>query len=177
MRLHESLEWSAALNLAYRVAHNLDAMCKVVEDRNNNEIEITGKLPLSNRDFTTNKRALCIFRINAQWPWQTPDVICCEDWIKKGIPDWHINTDGNLCFEFSKKWMNELPPMVDEYSLGLTSEYASTWLVNSSRSLLNRHLFAFRNGIKDWPKAWDFWAHDKEMALRQFMESQKHLGK
>jgi len=38
---------------------------------------------------------------------------------------------------------------------------------------LNRHLFAFREGIKFWDESWDYWPHGYEAASKDFFESLK----
>lgn len=175
MNIPEYFEWSVTQNLAYRVVEKLDGFAKVIEDKNARRIEISGDLPLAGEEFSTQKQAECIFRIDSQWLSRIPEVVCLEPWVTRKIPEWHVYDDGRLCFEFNLKWEQELPAMVDQYTFGLTASYAAQWLTNSCRWLLNRHLFASRNGIRTWPKSWDYWAHDVIVAKRQLMTKQMEI--
>jgi hypothetical protein len=168
----EVIEWPLTQNLAYRIVERLDGFSKLIEDRNRKEIRVTGYLPLADEEFATKKKALCVFDVNAQWVCKIPEVMCLEPWVTRKLPEWHADEYGRLCFEFNLNWERKLPVMVEHYTLGLTADYATKWLLNSTRSLLNRHLFAFRNGINAWPKCWDYWAHGMVDAERQLSENQ-----
>lgn len=162
MIVHEWIRWPLAQNLAYRIAERLDKSPAIEEFRSDHMIRVQGLLPLCDEEFQTKKRALCIFSVPFNWIENIPTVSCLESWITKDR-DWHISPKGQLCFELNVKWETELPKLADDYSFGPTADYATEWLLNSTRSLLNRHLFAHRNGIKEWPKPdWDAWAHGKE---------------
>jgi hypothetical protein len=168
----ECLEWPLVQNLAYRVVEKL-GFATVLEDKNGRRIQITGNLPLASEEYVTNKRAKCTFYIDSHWPWKIPVVFCLESWVRREVPEWHVYEDGRLCFELDLNWERELPAIVKEYTFGLGASYAAQWLISSSRSLLSRHLFAFRDGITTWPKSWDFWAHTLEDAKEQLSKTQK----
>lgn len=171
MDIPDYLRWPLAQNFGYRILERLSACSKVLEDRAAGTIEITGRIPLASAEFATKKEALCVFRIDHQWAFKIPHVICLEPWITIKPPEWHIYADRRLCFEFDLNWQREMPLMVEQYTFGLAAEYGVTWMVNSSRSLLNRHLFAFRNGITVWPKSWDYWAHSVSEAKQQLLDN------
>jgi len=167
MDVPDYLHWPMTQNLAYRLVEKLDAVSQV-EDSGKREIHVKGFLPLANEEFSTKKKALCAFDVDFQWLRRMPRVTCQESWVKQGQPDWHVDKNGGLCFEFTLHWMQELTAMIETYSIGPTADYAVAWLLNSSRSLLNRHLFAFRNGIQQWPRGWTFWPHGVEPATREY---------
>lgn len=163
------VEWMVAKNLAFRIVEKLDGFSKVTEDRKEDRIHIVGHLPLADESRSTRKRARCDFVISSQWVRKIPTVVCHEPWLTRKLPEWHADADGKLCYEFDLRWERELSLMVEQFTLGLTADYASKWLLNSTRSLLNRHLFASRHNIANWPARWDFWAHGTADAERQLV--------
>jgi len=167
------IEWPLAQNFACRIVERLDGFSKVIEDRTKCQIQVGGRLPLADQQFFTKNSARCVLEISSRWAWEIPEVACVEPWLTRKMPEWHADENGRLCFEFKLKWEKELPAMVEQYGFGLIADYAATWLLNSTRSLLNRHLFAFRNGIKSWPKAWDYWPHGTIESARQLFENEQ----
>jgi hypothetical protein len=172
VKILEFLEWPLARNLAYRIVERLAGFPVVSEEKNRKLILVKGFLPLASEAIFTRKKALCTFEVSPDWVVRAPTVICHERWLIRKLPEWHANIDGAICFEFSLNWEQELLMMVDRHTHGPAAEYAAAWLVNSTRSLLNRHLFASRNGLTAWPKAWDFWPHGFEKAQQQLLELQ-----
>lgn len=168
----EKLQWPMAQNLAYRIVTKLERVSRT-EDQVAKRIKVAGCLPLASPDYFTKKRAFCVFEVNHEWLWRIPEVTCKESWITKGLADWHIGSDGRLCFEYDERWRQELASMVKCHTFGQTADYAVEWLINSTRSLLNRHLFASRNGLTVWSKQWDFWAHGRKEAGRQLLREQE----
>jgi hypothetical protein len=168
MDIPEYFRWPLTQNLAYRIVEALVPFPKICEDKTHNRIEIMGRLGLKSEDFDTAKTANCIFQINYDWLYKIPVVACTESWLTRKPPDWHVSKDGQLCFEFNMRWEGKLSAMEAEYTSGLTAEYAAKWLLNSTRSLLQRHLFAFRNGITIWPKVWNYWAHGQGEAEQEY---------
>ena len=172
MKNLSSIDWSVTQNLAYRIAERLVGFSRIVDDKINCVIQVIGQLPLGDQEFSTGKKARCAFKVDSQWVQKTPEVICLEPWIIRGLADWHIDENGRLCYEFDLNWEQELSAMVEQYTLGLTADYATQWLLNSTRSLLRRHLFASRNGITTWPKSWDFWPHERTAAEQQLINTE-----
>lgn len=171
MEVIEYMRWAVAQNLAYRIVTRLrDARRE--ENRADGWIQVTGKLPLASLDFSTAKLAVCSFKVRNYWPEVIPDIVCNEPWLRRG-KEWHINSDGDVCSEFGLKWRDELAVLIEQHTHGLAAEYAAEWLVNSTRSLLQRHLVAHRHGLTKWAAEWDFWAHDWESAKRQYMQERK----
>ena len=160
-------DWPIVQNFAYRIVEKLDGCSKVVEGANPGRISITGVLPLHTEAFGTTAMARCMFNILPDWMIKIPEVTCFEPWLTRKPPEWHVDRDGRLCLEFDAHWEQELTEIIDLYTAGLAADYAVSWLLNSTRSLLDRHLFAFRNGITSWPGAWTFWAHGAEAAKHQ----------
>lgn len=171
MNIPEILQQPLAQNLAYRIVERLDGFSEVVEEPATRRIRITGRLALGDEEFHTKSKARCIFDVGPRWVEDIPHVACLEPWITRRPPEWHIGKDGSLCFEFSLHWRHELSGMVEQFTYGLTAEYAAAWLLNSTRSLLRRHLLAYRQGLTNWPQAWNYWPHGSEAAKRQL----KHL--
>ena len=168
----DTFELALARNLAYRIVCGLNHHPKLVEDRELQLITITGALPLAEEGFSTRATARCIFKLNSSWPSTIPEVTCLEPWLRRKSPEWHAGHNGVLCYEFSLYWARELPIMVEKYTHGLTADWAARWLLHSTRLLLNKHLFAFRNGVTEWPRGWDYWPHDVEAARKQLEKIQ-----
>jgi hypothetical protein len=171
METIEALHWPLAQNLAYRIVTRLE---DVTREENPFEkwIKVSGRLPLASIDFSTRKLAACSFKVGHNWLWEMPEIVCSEPWIIRGQADWHINANGEMCSEFDVKWQKHLAELVERYTYGLTAEYATEWLVNSTRSLLQRHLVAYRTGLTEWADDWDFWAHARDVAERQFIHEE-----
>lgn len=162
------MQWPMAQNLAYRIVTKLERVSRT-ENKSVKCIQVAGYLPLVSPDYSTKKKAFCEFNVNHEWLWRIPEVSCKESWIRKGVADWHVFSDGRLCFEYDARWRQELSAIAKCYTFGQTADFAVEWLLNSTRSLLNRHLFASRNDLVIWSKQWDFWAHGRGEAERQLI--------
>jgi hypothetical protein len=173
VNIPDILQWPVAQNLGYRIVTALDGYPEVIEEIAARKLKITGSLPLQTQDFATKTKARCTFHVCWRWITEIPVVTCNEGWLIRKPPDWHVGYDGRLCFEFGERWTQDLTSIADELTLGLTADYACAWLLNSVRSLLQRHLFASREKIVDWPAAWDGWAHGECAARKQLMKLRK----
>ena len=150
----------------------------LIEQREKKNIHLDGCIELGDEHFYTQKKARCSFDISTNWVQKIPIVICRESWVIRKPPEWHVYEDGNLCFEFELNWGYKLSAMVDKYTHGLAAEYATKWLLSSTRSLLNRHLFAVRAGIKSWNADWNYWPHGHDDASKEFLRTEtKGLAK
>ena len=168
-----NFEWAVARNFAYRIRMNLDNAATMTEYPESGSIEIAGRLALAMDGLASKKTAFCVFTVPEDWLRNIPVVTCKEPWVRKG-DEWHVHVDYSLCFEFAPKWTRDLLVLVERHTHGLTTEYATTWLLNSTRLLLNRHVLAERTGMKMWPKNWDFWPHGFDAAKKELEKDPTH---
>jgi hypothetical protein len=67
-------------------------------------------------------------------------------------------------WDYQLRWKDCMIDALDKKTLGEVAELGTIWILRSTRNLLNRHLFAYRSGIKEWRKEWDYWAHGQAAA-------------
>jgi hypothetical protein len=161
-------------NFGYRLLGKLEPYSAHTINRQNLSMLIEGGLCLGSADFVTKKVVPCKFVFTWNWIDNPPLVRPSAPWLKRGIADWHIHSDGTLCFEFDPNWTTQLQSIYDETTLGPLSDYAVNWLINSTRSLLRRQLCAHRDNIKDWSPKWEFWPHDTLEAMKIFKKETRN---
>ena len=163
------LEWPAAQNLAFKIYSALlpDSLVRIEEEIG--RITIWGTLPLASEAYVTRATARCRFEVTAQWPTLIPLVWCYDSWVRRDPKwIWHASEDGQLCFEYAMRWVDEMQVVLGEVGLLTATDFAATWLLKSTRSLLNRHLFTSRHPLEVWPKVWQDWAHDRVAVNAQY---------
>lgn len=163
MPLEDIFKQSDLLHLASGITSRLlpnSAWMKV--DQQTWTAHCGGLLDLSHDDIRTATKARCIFGIRHDWVNTMPVVCCLEPWVKKGITDWHVYTNGGLCFELALRWKNEVDRAVQEHGIMYGAAFAATWCLNNTRWLLYRHRYAYENNINEWPKEWPCWRHGKD---------------
>lgn len=111
--------------------------------------------------------ALCTFLIPRTWLTQQPLVYCHEYWFRRGDADWHSYSDGGLCWELHDRWFHHLSAVKRRLSDHAFSTHAAEYLMNSVRSLLQRHVVGHELALVDWPTEWECWAHG-DTALKQY---------
>lgn len=120
--------------------------------------EVEGLLTLQTVPDKAVVGCLCAIEIEDGWCTELPEVRCFENWIRKDI-DWHVYSDGSLCWEIPPRWTHQL------YSVGLSNSpkevcaFAAAYLLNSVRSLLARHHIGWQLGLVRWPQEWRAWSH------------------
>ena len=79
------------------------------------------------------------------------------------VVDWHVFTDGSLCWVYPKLWTDVIRGLQEVMSPGDVLATAAYWCVEHSSSLIAKHLEADRNSYTGpWPAEWDAWAHYAE---------------
>lgn len=170
MTVPECLVWPGVYNLALRIHCELRQPKTIVFDKRGLTIKMSGKLALSHDGRSTGALASCRFWVNSTWLEKPPEIAVDEPWLRHDI-EWHADK-GFLCFEYHRKWADVLDEIASKDGLGRAAEYAKTWCLRSTRSLLWKHLQADRIGLKKWPKEWDSWPHYDE-ALDAYREEQR----
>jgi hypothetical protein len=167
MILPEYFAWPAVQNLALRIHEQLVVREFLIQDQNKLSIVVKGRLGLSHDDIATPTTAHCTFIVDREWLATPPQVICAENWVIKGQPDWHVSRGGTLCFELDVNWRDLVGQVSEESGLGVAAEFATGWCLNSARWLLYRHSLASQLGLKKWPRSWPYWSHG-EMGRREY---------
>src|SRR4051812_44527242 len=98
--MFDPFQWALAQNFGYRLASECIGFPKIQCNRDKYEIVITGKLPLRSDEFDTKANAECTFIVNDRWPESPPIASCKEPWVTLGKVDWHIFTDGLMCWDY-----------------------------------------------------------------------------
>ena len=133
---------------------------------------LVGILPLRSDQCSTRAQAQCRLEVDKSWTVRPPRLWCYSPWLKRDASwAWHASADGELCYECKDRWRDEISAAVSEAGLLGTSDFASAWILNSARALLNKHLFASRHReLTDWPAAWPDWAHDPKRLKIQYAD-------
>lgn len=107
--------------------------------------------------------------MNLDWLEIPPYVICPESFIRREI-DWHAYSDGGLCYVLQTEWQDRLVRLLKthDYDAAYVIDYAITWLLAASDSLITRHLIAGRHGIEKWPESWAAYAHG-DAGVREYL--------
>jgi len=102
--------------------------------------------------------------ISPNWKLYPPRVLCKEPWIKRDI-DWHIYSDGRLCYIYDGEWIDQVQSVrgMNEQDRLL---YPSSLLFLNVTYLLDRHCLSEQLGITEW--TWPARPHGKEKAEREY---------
>jgi hypothetical protein len=85
--------------------------------------------------------------------------------------DWHQLPEGSrwyLCYELPERWEDRITKVAQANEMLQTVEFAKEFCLRSSRALIEKHLFAYRQNITEWPSEWDAWPHSRPEAIRRF---------
>jgi hypothetical protein len=149
------------VNLAMRICEKLGPPKHCQRDFGNEYI-VVGKVPLSHGAIKTKAKAKCRFHISPDWTKKMPLVVCEEAWRAPGNnSEWHISDRGGLCTELELRWRDEVHSVYRSKGLCPAADFAADWLLNSTATLLGRHLMLFRNIVSRWDDSWEYWAHEK----------------
>jgi hypothetical protein len=124
------------------------------------------------------------FTTRPDWRNHSPVVHCDASWIRKEV-QWHAPADGTLCWVFNPYWCDVLDECSEVLSDSELRQMAAYWCVAGAADLVGKHHFADTHGIKDWPKAWEAWAHADDAAFQlknmkasgEFQRSARELRK
>lgn len=132
------------------------------------------------RDFAadTEYDAQCTIIGTVRWWYEPLRVFCHEAWMRSSF-DWHQlreNSSWYLCYELPERWEDRIAKVRNANDTLQTIEFAKEFCLRSSRSLIEKHLFAFRQNIATWPSEWDAWPHNREAAVREFRHELRRAG-
>lgn len=108
---------------------------------------------------------LCRILIYDEWFQFMPKIHCIEPWIRRGSADWHIYSDGSLCWDLKNRWHEHIASIPSYYSMEETSTHSAAYLLNSVRSLLAQHYIAWQLNLLKWPSEWPQWSHNQQGVL------------
>jgi hypothetical protein len=126
-----------------------------------------GMLPLGQDGICDSGQASVAFIVPNDWHQTIPLVICKSKWLRSGN-DWHAASDGTLCIEFPAHWQDEINRTIELQGWSIAVDQAALWVLHSTVNLLQRHLIAYRLGLKTWPSQWTYWPHKPQDALQKF---------
>lgn len=101
-----------------------------------------------------------------------PSAWCRERWMRDNS-DWHNSAASGMCWVLGDQWRDEMQE--SKTNSADLIQYGSLWLVEATKSLIDRHYHAFRFGIVQWPGDWTAFSHydlgrleyERERKLRQ----------
>jgi hypothetical protein len=134
-----------------------------------------GLLPLKAHGETgTVKCHIGIFA-GADWLEVPPIVQTESGFIKRDI-DWHAYSDGRLCCILQQEWNDRLSKTLrkSNFDIAFVMDFAATWLLASTDSLITRHLIAARHGIDRWPPEWSAYGHG-EIGVKEYERERRHI--
>ena len=101
--------------------------------------------------------------VGPNWLDRPPVVTPHATFIRREV-DWHAYPDGSLCYVLRDEWRDRLGKLMtkNQEDISLAIDYAATWLLAATDSLVTRHLIGARHGIKQWPPEWLAYAHGDE---------------
>ncbi len=168
-------ERSAVFNLTTAIRDDLVDPGPLFQRPGDFQIGVQGILLLRDLAADTTYPADCIFIASTEWRRSPPKTFSSESWLRRSI-DWHVLADGSLCYEFFERWADKVAMVNSSNEVQEAVQYAAKWCVNASRRLLEKHLFAHRQNIQDWPKEWDAWPHGVQAASFQYHQELKRAG-
>jgi hypothetical protein len=142
------------------------------------DIAVRGKLVIGDIAAENTYPAECIIVGSEKWENQPLKVFCTETWIRRET-DWHLVKDPSgwfLCYEFHERWADRIAKVKKVNDQLKTAQFAQEFCLRASRDLIEKHLFAFRQNIKKWPKQWDAWPHGWEAAMREYRQELRLTG-
>lgn len=137
---------------------------------------VRGVLNLSHDEVKTSIVARCTFQFGANWSMCLPVVSTDEPWLIRGGAEWHIFSNGSICYVYAPHWRDEVAAVLAEFDIEAAAAFAATWCVHSTQWLLYRHHFAFEHGLKKWPAQWPFWSHGQK-AKREYKKFKRGCEK
>lgn len=98
--------------------------------------------------------------VGEDWMLNPPAVKVHEEFMRKDI-DWHRYSDGGLCYVLKEEWRDRLERIFERSKgdMAYTMDYAATWLLAATDSLVTRHLIGHRHNIGKWPDEWQAYSH------------------
>lgn len=145
MRLAEACPNSNVLSIFYNL--------------NNGGWFINGTLPLKAHGENGSTRSIVSIQVKENWIDVPPVVTAYGDYIRCE-QNWHASS-GSLCYVLAQEWQDRLRRLLakSDGDMNLVMDFATTWLLAATDSLITRHFFASRCGIVDWPADWPEYAH------------------
>ena len=160
----------------------LNFVQEVVEDltdvalfENPDDWRVVGKLSLQP---VSKVKATCIVSFSTKWL-TAPPVICCPNlWVRRET-NWHVGTDGTLCYVLDAEWKDRVRDVATRHDVDGVAAYAAEYLMRNTRWLLQRHLVGDQQNIKKW--IWEGWSHNQkgqaEYAAEQRLLRRKQRSK
>src|SRR5207247_580057 len=123
----------------------------------------SGVLPLKAHGEDGAASSSVTVLVRPDWLELPPVVASYSPFIRREV-DWHAYPDGSLCYVLRDEWRDRLAKLMTNNSEDISRaiDYAATWLLAATDSLVTRHLLGARHGIEKWPKEWLAYAHGED---------------
>src|SRR6185369_2642518 len=137
---------------------------------------VSGLLPLKAHEGNGATSSSITIVVEPDWLERPPTVTAHDSFIRREI-DWHAYPDGSLCYVLKDEWRDRLGKFMtyNKEDISRAMDYAATWLLAATDSLVTRHLFGSRHGIKQWPPDWLAYAHGDE-GVKEYRREQQRAG-
>src|ERR1044071_333320 len=166
-------ERSAVFNLMTAIREDLVSPTPLFRRPNGFQIGVQGKLPIDDRAAEETYFATCTGVGSTDWATVPLKVFCTEKWIRQET-NWHLIKEKTgawyLCYEFPDRWKDRIAAVAACNEPSKVIEFAAQFCIHGSRCLIEKHLFAYRHHITQWPTEWPAYAHRSDAARAQYRQ-------
>lgn len=115
--------------------------------------------------------------VGEDWMRTPPSVKVFEEFMRNDV-DWHRYGDGGLCYVLKEEWRDRLERIFERSKgdVAYTMDYAATWLLAATDSLVTRHLIGHRHKIEKWPDEWLAYSH-YDAGVEEYRREKSSSGK
>jgi hypothetical protein len=171
MSFDEVCEQNAVFNLMTAIGEDLVNPTPLFQRPPGFQVGIQGQLAINDVAAEATYAASCMITASTNWRRVPLKVFCTEKWMKQEI-DWHQikekSGSWHLCYEFPERWKDRITAVQDCNDASKVIEFAARFCIHGARWLLEKHLFAHRHNITNWPTEWPAYAHGFEAARHQY---------
>ena len=161
MTLEQAFDWSEMQNL-FTAFQELPIIVSSEQTiRTETFLRFDARIPLKHDQVETSAEANCRFWLFPHFETMMPRVSCADYWVRKDI-EWHINTDGTLCYELAERWKRQMSVLKKRLTPSDLMYVASNWCLHHTQSLLFRHLHGYENNMTIWPTKWKAFRHGND---------------
>ena len=170
---NDILDKSPAFHLAAKFYARLTEPCYLSYPFNTDKSFVRGMLNLSHAHIKDTTNVKIKIKISSDWIESQPEVFCFAPWMKVG-DDWHVNNEKKLCWDLSYRWTDYLSEIRKKADLQEVEDFAVMWCLNSTKSLIHKHLLANDCGFTEWQKDWKYWSHSLEVAREDYLRENRY---
>lgn len=137
-------------------------------------LEVQGELPLTEHSEKGETVARVKIYVRDDWMEYSPLAFTDAPFIRPE-KDWHIPLPNMLCYCQDSEWSWIASNLWGGYvGSDLIVATMTKYCIRNIDSLITRHLYAHRHGIRKWPKEWNQWSHGDDGA-REFAKFVRNI--